>query len=109
MEPLEDAGEEGCSLGLVMCGGVVVLALEGGAEFDGDSEVDTGFADRFEGAVQLGGPVAPSVAEHPLVFAAEAPHLGPFGLWVEAVGVEVFDLSVTAKYSSATVRSAIRA
>jgi hypothetical protein len=92
VELLEDAAEEGGTLRLVMCGGVVVLALEGGGEFDGDSEVDTGFADRFEGAVQLGGPVAPAVAEHPLMFGAEPFHVGPFGVGGEPVGVEVFDL-----------------
>src|SRR3990172_7790167 len=92
VKPFEDAVEEGCPLGLVVGGGVVVLALEGGGEFDGDSEVDAGFANRFEGAVQQGGPVAPSVAEHPLMFGAEPPHVGAFSIGGEPVGVEVFDL-----------------
>lgn len=92
MESLQESAEEGGALGLVVSGGVVVLALEGGGELDGDGEVDTGFADRFEGAVQLGGPVAPAVAEHPLMFGAEPFHVGPFGVGGEPVGVEVFDL-----------------
>ena len=78
MESLEESAEEGGTLGLVVSGGVVSLALQGGGELDGDGEVDAGFADRFEGAVQLGGPVAPAV--------------GPFGVGGEPVGVEVFDL-----------------
>jgi len=39
--------------GLVVLGSVVVLGLEGGPELDAGLKVAAGFADRFEGAVQL--------------------------------------------------------
>jgi hypothetical protein len=48
----EELGEQLLAAGLAMAGGVVVLGLEGGAEFDAGLEVCAGFADGFESAVQ---------------------------------------------------------
>jgi len=50
--------EQISAVGLVVFGGVVVLALQGGPEFDAGGEEGAGFTDRFEGAVQLGWPGA---------------------------------------------------
>ena len=55
--------------------GVVVLGLQGGAELDAGLEERAGLADRLERAVQLGGPGALAVAEHPVVLAAQPGHL----------------------------------
>ena len=67
---VEDVGEQLLAAGLVVLGCVVVLSLERGAELDAGLEVAAGFADRFEGAVQLGRPGAVAVAEQPVVLAA---------------------------------------
>ena len=56
--------------GLVVCGGVVVLGLQGGSEGDGGLEEPASFADGLEGAVQVGGAGAPAVAEHAAVLGA---------------------------------------
>jgi hypothetical protein len=47
---------------LAVGGGVVVLGLQCGAEFDAGLEVAAGFADGLEGAVELGWAGAPAVA-----------------------------------------------
>jgi len=52
---------------LVALCGVVVLGFEDGVEGGVGGVVGAGFADGFELAVEEGGPVAPSVAEHALV------------------------------------------
>ena len=62
VESFEEAAEEGGSLRLVVFGGVVVLALQGGGELECDGEVDAGFADGFEVAVELFGSGAVAVA-----------------------------------------------
>ena len=77
---MEEAAEEGGSLGLVVLGGVVVLLLEGGGEFEGDGEVHAGFADGFEVTIELGGAGAVAVAEHASVFNSEVVHVGAFGV-----------------------------
>jgi hypothetical protein len=55
---LVDAGEEAVGqvgqVGLIMFGGVVALALQGGSELDAGLEEGAGFADGFKGAVQFG-------------------------------------------------------
>ena len=77
------------------CGGVVALALQGGAELDGGDEEGAGFADRLEVAVHLDGAGAVAVAEHAAVhLGAELAHLGAFGVGGQLAGlvVEGFDL-----------------
>ena len=51
----------------VAFGGVVALGLEDGVERGVGGVVGARFADRFELAVELWWPVAPAVAQHPLV------------------------------------------
>ena len=59
--------------------GVVALALQGGAEFDGGDEEAAGFADGFEVAVHLDGSGAVAVAEHAAVhLGAEFAHFVAF-------------------------------
>ncbi|MDQ3480940.1 MAG: hypothetical protein M3423_06380 [Actinomycetota bacterium] len=67
VESLKESVEDFLSTELALVGGVVSLAFEGGPEFDGGDEEDARFADRFEVAVELGGPCAVAVAEHPAV------------------------------------------
>jgi hypothetical protein len=61
-----DAGqqlvEQVGAVGLVVLGGVVALAAQGGPEFDAGLEQGAGFADGFEGAVQFGWAGAVAVA-----------------------------------------------
>ena len=57
-------------MGLLVFGGVVVLALQGRAELDAGLEEGAGFADGFERAVEFGWAGAVAVAEEPVVFAA---------------------------------------
>ena len=66
----EEPGEEFLACVLAMGGGVVVLGCQGGPELDAGLEVGAGFADGFEGAVQLRGAGAPAVAEEAVVLAA---------------------------------------
>ena len=78
VEPLEQPVEDLQPPDLALVGGVVALALEGGAELERGLEVGAGFADRFEVAVQPDGAGAVAVAEHPPVhLCAELAHLGP--------------------------------
>jgi len=58
-ESLEEVG----AVGLLMLGGVVVLALQGGPEFDAGLEAGAGLADDLEGAVEFGWAGAVAVAE----------------------------------------------
>ena len=96
---------------LAFGGGVVVLGLEGGSEFDAGLEERAGFAYRLEGAVEFGWPGAVAVSEESVVLAAQPGHLRSEGVGGQFAGlvVEASTLSVTAKYSSATVRLAILA
>jgi len=73
---VEQVGEEVGSVVLALGGGVVVLGLEGGSEIDAGLEDRAGFADRLEGAVELGWAGAVAVAEEAVVFAADLGHLG---------------------------------
>jgi hypothetical protein len=77
--------------GLVVVGGMVALALQGGPELDGGGEESAAFADRFEGAVEGGGPGAPAVAEHPAVLLTEPSHGGGFPAGEVGVVVEGVD------------------
>jgi len=52
----------------------VVLGLQDRPELDAGLQVAAGFADGLEGAVQLGWPGAPAVAQEPVMLAAEAGH-----------------------------------
>ena len=92
-------------------GGVVALGGEGGPELDAGLEEGAGFADRLEGAVQLGRAGAVAVAEEAVVLAAQPGPLGPDRVRGQGRGlaVEGVDLVGEAKYSSATVRLAILA
>jgi hypothetical protein len=76
VDAAEELAEELLAAGLVVRGGVVVLGLQGGPELDAGLEVAAGFADRFEGAVQLGWPCAIAVAEEAVVLAAQAAAVG---------------------------------
>ena len=73
----EQRGEQLPAVVLVPGEGVVALGGEGGAELDAGLEEGAGLADGLERAVQLGGPGAPAVAEHPVVLAAQPGHLRP--------------------------------
>jgi len=76
-EPVEDLLAADLSFG----GGVVALALQGGAELDRGLEEGARLADRLEVAVEPDGPGAVAVAEHPLVhLGAQAAHLGALGV-----------------------------
>ncbi len=75
-EPVEQVG----AVGLVVLGGVVALALQGGPELDAGLEEGAGFADGFEGAVEFGWAGAVAVAEEAVVFAAEPGHAGADGV-----------------------------
>ena len=50
----QEAVEKVGAVGLVVVGGVVALALQGGSELDAGLEEGAGLADGFEGAVQFG-------------------------------------------------------
>jgi hypothetical protein len=71
-----DAGEELVeqvgAVGLVVFGGVVALALQGGSEFDAGLEEGAGLADGFEGAVEFGWAGAVAAAGEAVVFSAQA-------------------------------------
>jgi hypothetical protein len=73
----EEAVEQVGAVGLVVVGGVVALALQGGSELDAGLEEGAGFADGFEGAVQFGWSGAVAVAEEAVVFSAESVHPRP--------------------------------
>jgi hypothetical protein len=66
----EELVEEVRSVVLALGCGVVVLGLQGGSELDAGLEERAGFADRFEGAVQLWWAGAVAVAEESVVLAA---------------------------------------
>ncbi|MFC0448938.1 hypothetical protein [Rhodococcus jostii] len=77
VESLKESIEDLLSADLALVGGIVSLFGERGAELDGGDEERAGFADRFEVAIQLDGPGAVAVAEHPAVgLGAELAHLG---------------------------------
>jgi hypothetical protein len=84
-EPVEEIG----SVGLVVVGSVVALALQGGPELDAGLEEGAGLADGFEGAVQFGWSGAVAVAEQAVVVASESGHP-----WADQVGWERVVLSV---------------
>jgi hypothetical protein len=67
VDVLEEAVEELDPSGLVAFGGVVALAEEDGHEVGSGGEVDTGFADGLEAAVELDGAGAVAVAEQSAV------------------------------------------
>jgi hypothetical protein len=101
-EPVEQVG----AVGLVMFGGVVALAEQGGPELDAGLEERAGFADGFEGAVEFGWAGAAAVAEQAVVLAAYVCRAGaaehaqnPTG----AAGVEVFGLAFASALASYTV------
>jgi hypothetical protein len=98
---------------LALVRGVVALGLQGGSELDGGDEEGTGLADRLEVAVEFDGSGAVAVAEHAAVhFGAKLAHLLAlvFGWECDDVAVvEGFDFLGDPEFSSATVRSAMRA
>ncbi|MGB3737114.1 MAG: hypothetical protein WA964_19320 [Ilumatobacter sp.] len=74
---VEEHVEEVDAVVLVAFGGVVALRFKDWDERRVGGEVSAGFADRFELAVELGGPVAVSVAEEFLVeLGSEMCHCG---------------------------------
>jgi len=92
---VEEVGEEFDPAGLVVGDGVVALAEHDGLERGVGGEVDAGLADRLEAAVELGGSLAPSVAEQSVVdLVAHALHVGSDGVGGDGSvgGVERFDL-----------------
>lgn len=96
------------SLGL----GVVALALEGGAELDGGDEEGARLADGLEVAVELDGSCAeplPSMRRwaswRSLVISDPSASAGSWRGW----SYNASTFALTAKYSSATARSAIDA
>ncbi len=81
-----------------------MIGLSGGVfELDSGGEQPAAFTDRFEVAVELSRPCAPSVGQHPAMLDADVAHGWTFGISVEST------LAVTTWYSAATVRLAIRA
>jgi hypothetical protein len=106
VDAAEESVEQLSAVGVVVVGGVVALALQGGPELDAGLEEGAGFADGFEGAVQFGESDAVAVAEQAVVLAAQPGHPRPdrVGRQRIALSLKGFNLSVTAKYSTATVR-----
>ena len=112
LEAVEELVEEGCSVGLALFAGVVSLAGEGGFELDAGLEVAAGFAGGFHAAIEFDGSGAQAVAEHAGVgFFAQSDHAGGFVVGGNGgfLAVEGVDLALTAWYSSATTRLAMRA
>ena len=73
LEPVEQVG----AVGLLVVGGVVTLALQGGSELEAGLEERAGFADGLEGAVEFGSSSAVAVAEQAVVLAAQTSHPRP--------------------------------
>lgn len=65
LDRVDQSGEQRGASGLAVAGGVVALAEEHGLEGLVGGEVGAVLADRFEAAIELGGPSAPTVAEEP--------------------------------------------
>jgi hypothetical protein len=86
-------GEEFLASVLAVGGSVVVMGLEYWAELDAGLEVAAGFADGFEGAVELGWAGAVAVAQQAVVLAAQPGHLRADGVGGQLGGlaVEGFD------------------
>jgi hypothetical protein len=112
IDPSDDLVEEFGSVGLSSFAGVVTLPGQDGQELDGGAEVGAGLAGRFHPAVELDRAGAQPVAERAGVrLAAQPGHAagfvlgGQFGL----LPVRASILALTAAYSSATTRLAMRA
>ena len=88
VDAVEEGGEDGCSVWLVVLGGVVSLLDEDGDELGCGVEEAAAFADGFEVAVERDGSGAVAVAEVASVVGGEASHVAALDVGVDGlVGV----------------------
>ena len=90
---VQDAVDQVGPTGLSVAVGMVALTQQEGLETAVGSEVGAVLAHRFERAVALCGPLAPAVAEEPMVHLGPRPaHIRAFGCrWEDGILVKGLD------------------